>query len=193
VDNLPIWIQSSAAIVLVIVTIIYVIITHRILHSTYRAYLKPTEVSLDETNWKIIVRNFGPGLATNVEVKTIITTSWKFSPNSRSNKEPLIFITKELLRADGPFEIESYKDGEFSFINLPSFEYPFLISWRTITGGKQKSAWRILISHKTEVVPVNVWGRLRFRFGWICMNLKSPYHTLKKRWHFRKRKKRTKD
>lgn len=182
-----IWIQSIATTVLVIVTIFYVTFTYRMLYIQHRAYLKPTGFSIDDGNLKIKIWNFGPGLATNVEVKTVVLKKQEIAETAA--KKPLYFNTMDFPIAKGPFEVEKQTEALYSFDGLILFTYPFFISWRSITGGKQKTVWRTYVKDD-KIVPLNFYSRLRFKLWWLFMNLQSPYHNrIKKWWYFRKEKK----
>ena len=182
-----IWIQSIATSVLVIVTILYVIFTYRMLHVQYKAYLKPTGSTIDDGNIKIKIWNFGPGLATNVKVKTVVLKTQEIAETA-ANK-PLYFNTMDFPIAKGPFEVEKQTEALYSFDGLIPFTYPFFISWRTITGGRQETVWRIFVEDN-KIVPQNIFSKLKFKLWLIFMNLQSPYHNrIRKWWYFRKEKK----
>lgn len=182
-----IWIQSIATTVLVIVTIFYVTFTYRMLYIQHRAYLKPTGFSIDDGNLKIKIWNFGPGLATNVEVKTVVLKKQEIAETA--TKKPLYFNTMDFPIAKGPFEVEKQTEALYSFDGLILFTYPFFISWRTITGGRQETVWRIFVEDN-KIVPQNIFSKLKFKSWWIFMNLQSPYHNrIRKWWYFRKEKK----
>ena len=66
--------QAAASAILVAITTVYVVFVSKMLHAPHRAFLRPISIRFRDEGWVLTVRNFGPGLATNIQARTVIVT-----------------------------------------------------------------------------------------------------------------------
>jgi len=187
VTNNSIFIQALSSFILVIVTIYYAIITNKILHASYRTYLKPISFTLNNNKWTIRVKNFGPGNALFIKFKSIVMKNMMMDPYEGLNK---IWYETEMKAASGAIEIVVNQEGEFYFesglLDL-SLTDPFFIEWTTITGKKQKSGWLYNTGYQiSEFRPMTRNEKIKFGINRIKIEIKSPYVNLCRKLRFKK-------
>ena len=131
-------VQAISAVLLTVVTIVYVVITQRILQVPHQSLIKPIGKDYEKEDWTIKIHNFGPGMAVNVEVKTILSNS-----NYEANLTGVeLYRTERLVVADGNHELAASQDGYYYFNSnefIRFLAYPLVIQWETITGKKKKT------------------------------------------------------
>jgi len=121
---------------LTVVTVVYVIITNKILQVPNQSIIRPTPKNNDD--WIINIKNYGPGMAINIKVKTILSNSNYGEILTREQ----IDRTEHIITAKGNQELLASNEGSYSF-NSQEFRYllayPLIIEWQTITGRKNKT------------------------------------------------------
>lgn len=174
------WIQAGATVILALITLAYVRLTSRLVHSAHMAHLRPVSVSTgkDPMGWVIRIKNFGPGTALDVKLRTVVVTKTSLDP---LQPKPLRTWTEShFCVADGPFELAKDATAEYHFSGLINFKRPFFLSWRTVSGGRQSNAWIISIGARDKIRPCDRIRRILFWTGWILTNVISPYFSFVK-------------
>lgn len=163
-------IQVISSVVLTVVTAVYVVITHRILQVPNQSFMRPIDIDQERANWTIKVHNFGPGMALNINVKTILSNS--NCPQELTREE--LQQTEHLVVAVGNWELESSQDGYYCF-NSYEFTrflaYPIIIQWETITGKKKKTVWWLYSGGQQGDLFIKVGFRRRFTLTIIIFKL----------------------
>lgn len=181
------FIQALSSLILVIVTIYYAIITNKILHSSYRTYLKPISFTFKNNKWIIKVKNFGPGNAFGIKFKTIVMKNMMLDPYEVLSK---VWYETEMKSVSGAIEILANCEGEFSLeggILKITLQDPFFIEWTTITGKRQKSGWLYNTGYQvSEFRPMTKYEQVKFQLNRIRLKIKSPYVKLCKKLKFQK-------
>jgi hypothetical protein len=161
------WLDDSGTAVLAMVTLAYVVLTHRQLHSAHAAFLGARKgEGLIPGHWSVWLHNYGPGVALAVRVHSV----------------QLDFATRRyhFRLGEGHAEIPAGEDREYN-LGVIRFDdqgggvciSPIHVSWRTVTGKRQRGLW---------VLEVNVprGGRARAsgdarrlgRLAWLYWQLR---------------------
>lgn len=129
-----------------VLTLFCLWLAYKKLHSSYATFLWPERIVLDDyKSWIIIIKNSGQAVAKDIKLKTFIA---KFIPDQVNKRAGLIYVVRMFKPANGPFVIESLKDGEFSFkFGTIDFKSPFYLKWKSIHNKKYKNIW---IAEKKE-------------------------------------------
>lgn len=193
--TVPLWLKAGSAVVQAGTAIIQVIlaallvliafmnarISAKLVHAPHQAHPKPVSVNIGEslTEWIIKLRNFGPGAAFGIRVKTLVT-SRKMDLDALDPMK--VWVDTDLLPGKGPFELLPGETANYQFTGFIKFDNPFLVSWRTVTGKRYQSGWFAHGDRHDEFIPLGRNDKLRFWVGWVSMNLKNPFTRLVKRW-----------
>jgi len=169
-------VQAVSSVVLIIVTAVYVVITQRILQVPNQSFMKPVGLEHGRDNWTIKVHNFGPGMALNVNVKTVLSNS---NSAEELTKEEL-HRTEHLVVAHGNQELAPSQDRYYQFDSHEFshfLAYPLIIQWETITGKKQKTVWWLYSGGQRGdfFIKVGLRGRLTLATKICKLYLKRPY------------------
>jgi hypothetical protein len=184
------FLKDAAPVATLLTTVIYVILTSKLVHSSHAAHLRPVSVNTKDRSWLIKIQNFGPGIATNVKVETVVMTDFVFDPTQPQSL--MGWETRDIKIANGPFEIQPNVEAVYEFKYLMSFKEPFFISWKTVTGKKLKNAWLIKIGHNDEVVPLKPSDYIHHLVGQLVLKIKSPFVKAQIWWKFKKEKRKIK-
>jgi hypothetical protein len=179
-------ITAIATVVLCIITGIYIYSTRWLYHSPHRAFLRPTKINTKDHGWVFVLRNFGPGLALNVQVRTVAVT--KSEPiRSVNGASPLWIIQQDFVSGTGPFEIQKGQEAEYYFPQYSiGFEYPVFVCWKSITGKTQRTFWIVPPDLQLKIFSLTLRERIRYWLRWRQVNFLSPYHRIKI-WCIKKR------
>ena len=172
-------VQAISSVVLIVVTAVYVVITQRILQVPNQSFMKPIEKDREKEDWWIKVHNFGPGMAINVNVKTILSNS--NCAEELTGKK--LHQTEHLVVADGSQELASSQDGYYYFDSHEFshfLTYPLILQWETITGKKKKTVWWLYSGGQRGDYFIKVGFRERFTLG---IKICKLYHkSLYRKW-----------
>lgn len=185
------YLKDAAPVATLLTTVIYVVLTSKLIHASHAAHLRPVSVNTKDRSWIIKIQNFGPGIATNVKVETVVLTDFVFDPSQPQSLMGWEYTDKKI--ANGPFEISPYNEAVYEFKYLMSFKDPFFISWRTVTGKKQKNAWFININRNDQVLPLKTVDWKNYFVKQIILRIKSPYIKFQMWWRFKKGSKQSKE
>ena len=153
-----------------VLTAVYVVVTHRLVHLPHGAYVRPRSgqtqglTSARGSHWVLNVVNLGPGLAQQVKVEVL---------GAFAGAD--IRIHNWLAPAEGPSELRvgaevTYRCGLLGFpFELKPAASPLRISWRTQTGKKQLSRWLFLCHEKDKFRPLGRWEWRKWRVAvWLA-------------------------
>lgn len=169
------WAQAVAAIFTALVTGVYAFLTYQLIHAPHRAYLKPLGTEIQGDDWQLVVRNFGPGVATQVQVKCMQIRRMSFDP--RKGKALRTWVNMAMQPLNGPYEVNPLEQGRYDIGPKTQFRYPVFITWRTVTGLRQSSAWRITIDREDQVSKLGPIDMVRYVGVRIWEELRSPVIT----------------
>jgi len=176
----PLWIQAISTVVLAVITIVYVFLTHKLVHVKFKALLKPTSFGLEQKHGKLFtmqLKNFGPGVATHIQIKALVSLKWDSSLEK-------YWSTIKNINPEGPFALEASEQAEYSFDEMIHLHYPILLKWKSINAKKQKSCW--YIGKGDQFIPLNLLSRIRFslkwKFSWFFKGKNSPFYDTRKLW-----------
>lgn len=188
IQTISIAVQAGASIVLLIITIIYVVLTHKLLHAPHKAFLRPILIKPETEGWTLRVRNFGPGIAINLQIRTVLLKNLQLDPFPKQSL--MAWSDNRLLPAHGPFQLMPNEEADYHFDDWISFEDPFYITWKSIIGKKFKTSWLIhagkVLGQEDKYVPLKFFPSLSWKIKWFMIQLSSPYYRFKKWKHFRK-------
>ena len=119
------WAGVIISVILATITLIYVFLTNKILHSPYLTRLKV--ITFPEMK-KITIKNIGNSVAKDVNV------IGSFGKDTKIN-------------AVGQYEIEPGQEAIFSFEAVVNTDMPITLTWLTLTGKRESSTW-----HKSETI-----------------------------------------
>ncbi len=179
-------IQALSGILLLLVTYLYVRLTSKLVHTVHESFLRPTFVRAKDINtWNFTIRNFGPGLALDVQLIGVCLT--ELSPISRGDSFPMIWWEKyNRVFAYGPSEIPPGNESEFSFTYPMDFgRYPVCLCWKSVTGRGKKCYWAVSIEDdriEKRFAPLTYWDLLKFWVKWGKTNILTPFYELRRRW-----------
>lgn len=188
--NIFCWINENSTLIqtflgafVAIIAGIYVLITYKLLHSPYRAYLKPCKISkhFDKELDSIDLHNYGPGTALNMKIQLSVIR--RLIPVANKKKQLRFLIDTIESPASGPTELKSGDSGIFYFEGSFERKWPIYITWRTVTNKKEKSVW--LASDNEIFIRIGICKRVFYRIKWLITNLSTPIVKLQV-W-FRKR------
>ncbi len=151
-----------------IITFIYVRLTYKMVQQPYSSVLTPIGIDRQDAQYSynyLSIKNFGNGLALNVEVALYTTIN-----NDLKNK-----TVKYKLKFDGVMEtssIESNAVQTFSFDGTFVDYLPILITSKTVTGKKEFKAWEVM-DWRGSVVPINRFGIVKCHIKWWFKQLKK--------------------
>lgn len=178
-------IQATSAILLLIVTYLYVRLTSKLVHTVHESFLRPTFVKAKDINsWIFTIRNFGPGLALDVQLIGVCLT--ELSPILTGRNFPMRWWEKyNRVSAHGSSEIPPGKEIEFSFAYPMDFErHPVCLCWRSVTGRAKRCYWEVSIGGDTgekRFIPLTHWNLLKFWIKWGKTNALTPLYELRRR------------
>jgi len=170
-------VQAFASIILFVVTAAYVCLTFKILHSPYKAFVVVISVESKKKGWALKVKNLGPGIANNLQIRNVTVTFLGFDPIKKGN----VWLKRKISLADGPFFLMPNEEGEYSFkTDFISSDGPFYLTWRTITEKKQKSAWMKREGSSDNFIPLNFAASIKEKVNWYKIILLLTWYRLKK-------------
>lgn len=176
-------IQALSSVILIVVTAFYVVLTYKLLHTPHKAFLIILSIKSDNKGWILKIKNLGPGLAKNLQIKTVVQKILDFDPI----KKGTVWLENTLSPASGPFQLMPNEEGEYCFgPNWISFDDPFYITWQSINGKKQKTAWLDSDVRRGSFIPLNFEAAIKWKIKWYKINLFSPWNRFK-RWRIFKK------
>ncbi|WP_153028165.1 hypothetical protein [Paenibacillus amylolyticus] len=165
--------QTISSIFLLVVTIIYVIATYKVIHSSHKSFLRPLKIN-DEKN-ELIVKNFGPGVAINIKLFINTKIFKKIDPNIDPTGIIFeIFKDRYKLIECETFELEPGQNINFIYDKEVIRFDKLLLYWETITGE------RMLIRYNINLSPDGRIDIVRYK----KLRLKSLKNTLLTPLHF---------
>jgi len=183
IQTISVAIQAVASIVLVIVTIAYVFFSYKLLHASHRAFLVPISIHIGDESWILKVKNVGPGLAKNLKIKAVGVTIVAFDPIKKGR----VWVENKFGSAKGPLYLMPNEEAEYRFDKyLLSFDDPFYITWKSITGKSQKTSWLVNIGVTHNIIPLSFLSSVKWRIKWYRVRLFSPFYDFIKWLRFRK-------
>lgn len=146
------WIKALSPMLSVLVTIVYVVLTYKLIKIPHMTDVKLIDIDIPEyKNIKVKVKNIGHYIAKNIQIYAVVNKDFEHYPKNTFKK----FLTIEkYIKAHGPYDIQPGEEKVFEYINdgisIP-LHRPFIIKWETITGHKQKSRWKYFINKERIV------------------------------------------
>lgn len=169
------WVQAVAACITLIVTIIYVVYTNKLVHSPHRTVIRLSRVVSEKSDeYRIKARNLGPAIAADVKIEAVIWNVRQVGYNSDPNKIPTL-INMVKVNAYGQADIGVGEDTEYRVRGKLYYKMPITISWRTITGKKQKCAWKVDTKKGYELNKIGTLSQMRYQMIWIIMNIRTLF------------------
>ncbi|OGR82509.1 MAG: hypothetical protein A2901_00380 [Elusimicrobia bacterium RIFCSPLOWO2_01_FULL_54_10] len=173
-------IQVYSTVIVAIATVIYAALTYRLLHAPFRGFARPTEVFLEQGQWAIRVENFGSNVVLDVVLETVMVIN--LEPDQK--RDGIVWITKDIVKAEGPFEIKGGNNATYVFKYLTDFKSPFFLKWKTLSGNYQKTVWKITVDHPEDKIQhLGIIEGIIFRVKWGLRSwFLTPFKRLYK-WH----------
>jgi hypothetical protein len=175
-------VQAVSSIVLVIVTTAYASFSYKLLHAPHKAFLVPVSIKVVGSGWILMVRNLGPGLAKNLKITAVGVTIDSIDPVKKGK----VWTVKRFVKLEGPLHLmpneeKEYKSNEY----LISFDHPFYITWKSITGKSQKTPWLVKTRGTDSMVPLGLLASAKNKMIWYKNVLISPFNSLIKWYRLR--------
>ncbi|SFS76072.1 hypothetical protein [Paenibacillus sp. 453mf] len=182
------WIQAIFGVLTGLLALITYSLSRKVYHGPSLTFLRPIKLkSNNEHQVEIILFNAGPGIAFNVNVKSLYI-------KRRTTVGNMLFYDDGYTRTIGEPELQSNSQGNYTFeTHLLQLQAPFIITWETVTGKKLKSYWRYgNVLNEIDFYKLSRWGIFLFKLKRIIANILTPYYRLKKRYlEEREKQKRT--
>ena len=172
IQSLSPLIQAICSFFLFLITIKYVVATSKMVHLPYKTYVKPIQVGLENnslTNWWFEVKNYGPGLAINVRVYTIMNSNYKYL------KDLTFLMESKKILGKGSTELQPGQEEKFRFEGLISFKDPVIITWESITGKRFRSYWKVTIRNGERIKAYGFSRKLSFWITRLWLYCRSPF------------------
>jgi len=169
--------QSISAVLLFIVTVIYVRLTYKMVHEPFKAIVKPMRWDISEANSiekTIKVKNYGPGMAINLKMKAL-----SFGEIIKLSNKPI--CERVFIESEGDAEV--VKDGIANMVFKARLvpRVPIQITWETTTGKKSMSYYIINRITTSEFIELRGFKRLIYWRIWFSIQIKKPYYIILKR------------
>jgi hypothetical protein len=165
-----------------------VIVTINLIHAPHRAFIRPISIRYDESKneWKIKLKNYGPGVALDINVKNEELTG--LIPMRGNRKK--VWIELNILTGSGPYQLQPDQESEYSTgksgLLTGVLKYPYFIKWRTITNKKQKSSWIFIKDAEEKFIPLRFIGYIAFYAKWTMVRMLSGPIKILKWWDLHK-------
>jgi len=174
-------VQAVAAVVTAAVTIWLTALNARAVNAPHRAYLRLVGYDNVDLKWVAKVRS-EKGLALGVSVEAAVLKG--FIPTSDKHSWRRYVWRK----GKGAPSLSEGAQGDYVLGRFAATQYPIFIKWKTITGERQWSAWRVrLEGHNYEFEPLtHPW--LRYAWFWIWFRLNIAWLQATKvylQWRYR--------
>ena len=189
----PACIQAIASIILVIITILYVIITYKLVHAPHTAFLQPEGINLqniDFENWLITIKNFGPGVAVSVRVYIRILKKLTFAPTK--NNPQRVFMVVGWVEAKGASTISNGSTESYKFKGLIRDLAPIRTEWKLITGKRRRGIWFYKTIDNKFLTKEGI-HKIVYYWHRVYESIKSPYYIMQREYCIRKVKKASKN
>jgi hypothetical protein len=177
------FVQAASSLLIATVTIVYVVLTYKLLHAQHKAYLAPISIDITEAGgWVLKIKNFGPGLAKNLQVRAIAQNFISFDPL----KKGTVWVDSEACPAEGSYILMPNTEENYIFNKaLISFDDPFYITWKSITEKTQKTSWLIKVKRNSKITPLDFYSSVKLKIRWYRICLLSPLYILIKWLRFK--------
>ncbi|MNK90515.1 hypothetical protein D3C87_1105720 [compost metagenome] len=177
------WIQAVATLVTLFVAIITYSLSRKMYHTPFKTFIRPYKLrSQDPEHLLITLKNAGPGIAFNLNVKTL---HFKGMINDPINPN-LIWKEDGYTFAEGPNEVVPNSDFMFEFeykgITLSD---PFIISWESISGKRNVSYWKYGRNNREQrFTLMNRRQVLNYKIHRLVLWIITPYKRLRRNYRF---------
>jgi hypothetical protein len=165
-------VQALSSFLLLIVTIVYVALTYRLIHAGHRSHVQVISFTIRENKWALRLKNYGPALAKNLRVKTVVQKS--VGLYSSPSGQLMEWIDDSFLAGDGPFVLEPDQEADYYFeLHTITFDDPFYITWRSVTGEAQKTKWlmKVNFGSRHEIIPLSFLRSVKWSMGRMWVHL----------------------
>jgi hypothetical protein len=179
IQTYSIVVQAVSSIILVIVTTVYASFSYKLLHAPHRAFLVPVSIKVAGRGWMLVVRNLGPGLAKNLKVTAVGVTIGPIDPVEKGKG----WNVKRFVKLEGPQYLMPNEEKEYrSEEYLLSFDHPFYITWKSLTGKSQKTPWLVKGSGMDSMITLGFLASVQYEMIWYKNVMLSPFNSLIK-WY----------